>query len=126
MFSVLQLKPYVALGTKLDENHETALFSKFRSAKGLSAEHFLRVAREQTTFSKTPTVFTTLEVEKQPVWLKAKVKLGILDDHNATGLVLRKDAEVAVSGGASSSSRPSAPKVEAPQRVPVRELEVVS
>lgn len=42
------LKPYVSIGVHLSKAEERAVFGKFPSPRGLTPEHFLKVARKHT------------------------------------------------------------------------------
>jgi large subunit ribosomal protein L41 len=43
-----QLKPYVHVGVRLSRAEERAVFGNFPGPRGLTPEHFLKVAREYT------------------------------------------------------------------------------
>ncbi|KAH9478796.1 hypothetical protein JR316_0009257 [Psilocybe cubensis] len=73
------LKPYVALGTRLNENQEMAIFSKFRTTGGLSPRHFLRVAREHTYAEMNPSA-PIQPLKTQPLWMKAQRKLEMMPE----------------------------------------------
>ncbi|KAF9528637.1 hypothetical protein CPB83DRAFT_854004 [Crepidotus variabilis] len=109
------LKPYVAIGKKLTLDQEIQLFGKFRGPKGITPEHFLRVAREHTYASANPD--TPYRNPEPPSWMSAQKRLGIFAS-NATGLSVPGSNPVATSGGASKRNVTS-PKPK------VRELEVV-
>ncbi|KAF9553559.1 hypothetical protein CPC08DRAFT_822229 [Agrocybe pediades] len=128
MINNSELKPYVSLSTKLTPEETTAVFSKFRSSKGLSPSHFLRVAREHTLAAKDAQAFTALEPERLPVWMKAQNKLGIQDvPADTPGLVLKDGAAGAqVPAPRVQGSVMSKVSSEGPRKAPVRELEVVS
>ncbi|PPQ93330.1 hypothetical protein CVT25_014459 [Psilocybe cyanescens] len=74
------LKPYVALGTRLSEHQKVSVFSKFRTAGGLSPSHFLRVAREHTYAEMNPSAPINRPA-KQPLWMKARRKTKLMPCH---------------------------------------------
>ncbi|KAK2460136.1 hypothetical protein APHAL10511_007815 [Amanita phalloides] len=41
------LKPYVSLAARLTESEERAVFGRFKGPRGLTPQHFLRVAQRQ-------------------------------------------------------------------------------
>ncbi|KAG6919327.1 hypothetical protein DXG01_006873 [Tephrocybe rancida] len=43
------LKPYVSVGVNLKPVEERVVFGRFPDSRGLSAEHFLKIARERTS-----------------------------------------------------------------------------
>jgi large subunit ribosomal protein L41 len=42
-----QLKPYVSVSVRLTKGEERAAFGKFYGPRGLTAQHFLKVAQRQ-------------------------------------------------------------------------------
>jgi len=73
------LKPYVSIGVRLSRAEERAVFGKFPGPRGLTPEHFLKVAREHTqnTNRSTP-------VEKKPFLPWPSVKHTSSTDASAT------------------------------------------
>ncbi|KDR80444.1 hypothetical protein GALMADRAFT_277607 [Galerina marginata CBS 339.88] len=92
------LKPYVAMGTKLTPDQESAVFSKFRKVGGLTPEHFLRVSREYAYALENPEAPTT-NVAAQPAWLAARIRLGMMPNPYSTDVVVKADRPVASRAG---------------------------
>lgn len=95
------------MGKKLSSDQEIQLFGKFRGPKGLTPEHFLRVAREHTYASSNPD--TPYRNPEPPSWMSAQKRLGILPS-SVTGV---------------SVPTPKPLTRAAPPEKKVRELEVV-
>lgn len=47
--TTIKLKPYVSIAVRLTKGEERAVFGKFSGPRGLTAQHFLKVARECTS-----------------------------------------------------------------------------
>lgn len=114
---VIKLKPYVAVGTRLSKDEETAVFGRFRGAMGLTPQHFLRVAREHTYARQNPES-PHENSQDPPDWMAARIRLGTMPNPQ-TGLSVNKEQPVTTPGA--KGSREAATR----QQKPLRELEVV-
>ncbi|PPR01118.1 LOW QUALITY PROTEIN: hypothetical protein CVT26_016060 [Gymnopilus dilepis] len=99
------LKPYVALGTKLSQDEERAVWGKFRTTGGLSAEHFLRVSREYTYALKNPEE-PTPHIKAPPTWLTARLKLGIMPNTDVKDLLSPRGERSRADSPAESKDHP--------------------
>jgi hypothetical protein len=82
---LLQLKPYVALGTRLSEDHKKAVFSSIHGPGGITPTRFLRVAQEQTYAALNPT--EPVAPGKQiPAWMQAQINLKMRTDPTYKGV----------------------------------------
>ncbi|TFK61352.1 hypothetical protein BDN72DRAFT_883200, partial [Pluteus cervinus] len=61
------LKPYVAVGVHLSNAQERAVFGKFPGPRGLTPQHFLKIAREHTAAVEDPKI---VEGTSKFPWLK--------------------------------------------------------
>lgn len=71
---LLQLKPYVVVGTRLSENHKKAVFSSIHGPGGITPERFLRVAQEQTYAAENPDE-PVPSGKPIPAWMQAQINL---------------------------------------------------
>ena len=117
---VIQLRPYVALGTRLSKDEETAVFGQFRGPMGLTPQHFLRVAREHTYARQNPE--SPHETQDLPDWMAASIRLGIMTS-SQTGLSVKAEQPVTTPGA--QGSREAATRHQQQDRKPLRELQVV-
>jgi large subunit ribosomal protein L41 len=83
--SLPQLKPYVALGTRLSEDHKKAVFSSIHGPGGITPARFLRVAQEQTYAALNPA--EPVAPGKQiPAWMQAQINLKMRTDPTYKGV----------------------------------------
>ncbi|KDR80450.1 hypothetical protein GALMADRAFT_62057, partial [Galerina marginata CBS 339.88] len=90
--------PLLPLSTKLAQDQESAVFSKFRKVGGLTPEHFLRVSREYAYALENPEAPTT-NVAAQPAWLAARIRLGMMPNPYSTDVAFKADRPVASRAG---------------------------
>ncbi|KAF8961736.1 hypothetical protein BDZ97DRAFT_1827745 [Flammula alnicola] len=83
------LRAYVAMNFKITPDQEHAVFSKFRGPRGLTPEHFLRVAREHTYAQRNPDA-PAKDLSSMPAWIQAQVKLGLMKEPLLDGVPLSK------------------------------------
>ncbi|KAF8191715.1 hypothetical protein BJ912DRAFT_285915 [Pholiota molesta] len=80
-----ELKPYVALGTRLSEDHKKAVFSSIHGPGGITPARFLRVAQEQTYAALNPA--EPVAPGKQiPAWMQAQINLKMRTDPTYKGV----------------------------------------
>lgn len=107
------MKPYVAIGKKLRPDERISVFGKFPGAGGLTAEHFLRTAREHT-YAKANPHAPSQDPYNYPSWLIAQERLKLRPS----------TLETAISVSAKNAAVPHSQRTE--PRLPLRELEVVT
>ncbi|PPQ74072.1 hypothetical protein CVT24_012942 [Panaeolus cyanescens] len=111
------LKPYVALGTRLNYWQNMASVGKFRSSNGLSPSYYLRLARQHTYANEHPNRPVMPGTLGQPKWIWARKKLGLGVGKITSGdVAVFEDAPLAAPGGAKGSAE---------KQAKVKELEVV-
>ncbi|KAF8809126.1 hypothetical protein BYT27DRAFT_6535769 [Phlegmacium glaucopus] len=111
------LKPYVAMGTRLSDDEEIAVFGRFRGPMGLTPKHFLRVAREHTYALQNPES-AQKGSQETPDWMMARIRLGTTPS-SQQGLSVKETQPVTAPGA--KGPREAANR----QQKPLRELEVV-
>jgi large subunit ribosomal protein L41 len=70
-------------------DQEIALFGKYQGPRGLTPEHFLRVAREHTYAEANPDA--PYKNPEPPSWMSAQRRLGIYGKNNDTGISLSEE-----------------------------------
>ncbi len=84
-------------------DQEIALFGKYQGPRGLTPEHFLRVAREHTYAGANPDA--PYKNPEPPSWMSAQRRLGIYGKNNDTEISLSEERPIAPRSGAGSFRR---------------------